>query len=79
MNNFINKSNLEFTDISSEEFREYVYPDDTHIRISNPLYLHVSSSGGHRIYDAQGMSHYIVKGWIHLFWKAKDGEPNFVK
>jgi hypothetical protein len=77
--NFINESGLEFTDISSEQFREYAFANDEILRIENPLKLHVSESGGHRIFDAQGNSFYVPKGWLHLRWQAKEGQPNFVK
>lgn len=77
--NFINESGLEFKDISSEEYRVYEWGNFASIRIENPLRLHVSESGGHRIFDAKGVSHYIPSGWIHIQWKAKEGQANFVK
>lgn len=76
--NFNNKSGLEFTDISSEQYRQYDFIGAA-IRIEQPLQLHVSESGGHRIFDVQGVSHYIPKGWIHLSWEVKENAPNFVK
>jgi hypothetical protein len=76
---FKNDSDLEFTDISSEAWREYRFESGAVVRIENPLRLNVSASGGHRIFDAQGESHYIPFGWIHLRWEAKPGEPNFVR
>jgi hypothetical protein len=33
--------------------------------------LSVSSSGGHRIFSADGQSHYIPSGWIHLTWTPR--------
>lgn len=78
---FINESTNKFVDISSELTRTYVFPngDSTvDVTIYNPTHLSVSTSG-HRIFDAQGESHYIPKGWIHLKWKAKEGQPHFVK
>lgn len=74
-----NETGLEFTDISSEEYRVYHFTDGDRVTITAPLYLHVSQSGGHRVLDAQGLSHYIPPFWIHLYWKAKDGQPHFVK
>jgi len=71
-----NDTELIFTDISSEEYREYLFPQGASVLIQNPTHLHVSKSGGHRILDANGVSHYVPKGWIHLRWK---GTPNFVK
>lgn len=79
MSEFNNKSGLEFTDISSEEFRQYDFGDHRHVRINAPLQLHVSPSGGHRVFDSKGVSHYIPPTWYHLYWKAKDGQPHFVK
>lgn len=76
---FKNESNNVFTDISSEEYREYHFSGGELIRIDQPLKLNVSPSGGHRLYDASGVSHYIPKGWKHLKWKAWPGLPNFVK
>lgn len=74
---FINKSGLEFIDISSEIYREYRFAN-LNVRIENPLRLCISDHG-HRIYDGQGISHYIPKGWYQLSWKVKEGCPNFVK
>jgi len=76
---FINGTDLVFTDISSEDFRVYEFEAMNLVRIEKPLRLHVSASGGHRIFDAQGFSHYIPSGWRRLMWKAKPGQPNFVK
>ncbi|WP_174278268.1 hypothetical protein [Sphingomonas bacterium] len=76
---FINESDLSFADISSERWREYRFAGGDAIRIEQPLKLHVSESRGHRIFDAEGRSHYIPWGWIHLSWEAKDGAPNFVR
>jgi hypothetical protein len=76
---FNNQSDLDFADISSELWREYRFLNGETVRIEAPLKLNVSNSGGHRIFDADGVSHYIPAGWIHLMWEAKDGAPNFVK
>jgi len=76
---FVNASDLAFDDVSSEQWREYHFADGNRIRIENPLKLNVSASGGHRLYDAQGRSHYIPTGWIHLEWETKPGQPNFVR
>jgi len=51
---FVNKSDLEFKDISSELYREYTFPGKEKIRIDSPLKIHVSESGGHRVFDASG-------------------------
>lgn len=76
---FKNESDLVFSDISSEAWREYHFESGAKVRIDGPQRLHVSDSGGHRIFDSQGLSHYIPKGWIHLIWETKPGHPNFVR
>ena len=76
---FNNATNLAFTDISSEQWRVYQFLGGDVVRIEQPLRLNVSDSGGHRIFDAEGFSHYIPAGWVHLKWAVKDGCPNFVK
>lgn len=70
-------TNLKFTDISSEQWRVYRFAD-YQVHIDKPLALNVSRSGGHRIWDEMGISHYIPRGWHHLSWLSKLGEPNFV-
>ncbi len=75
---FINKSNLKFTDISSEKWRTYIFPSGMQVSINEPLHLNVSKTGGHRIFDNFGRSHYIQPGWYHLYWEVKDKRPNFV-
>lgn len=77
MAEFKNGTDLKFSDISSEQFREYTFPMGV-VRIENPLQLNVSKNG-HRVYDGQGTSHYIPQGWIHLKWQVREGQPNFVK
>lgn len=67
-----------FNDISSEEFRVYEFPNGETVRIEAPAVLAVSASGGHRVLDGAGISHYVPTGWHHLYWKAKDGNPAFV-
>ena len=76
---FDNQSGLKFIDISSEHYREYDWGDGRKIRIEQPIHLNVSASGGHRVWDEENVSHYIPKGWIHLSWSPKNGQPNFVK
>jgi hypothetical protein len=74
-----NESERKFSDISSEFSREYVYPagvgtSTISVHIDCPIGLHVSKSG-HYIIDAQGTTHYVPFGFIHLHWKA---DPNIV-
>lgn len=73
-----NESGLEFRDISTEKYRTYDWLDGSKITITNPVYLNVSDNG-HRVFDRLGISHYIPKGWRHLYWEVFDGQPNFVK
>ena len=70
------KAALEFKDISTEQYREYLFPDMT-IVIDAPEKLNVSASGGHRIVDVTGQSHYIPPGWRRLSWRVKPGAPEF--
>jgi hypothetical protein len=77
---FRNRSNLEFSDISSEVYREYSFASDgktVKVRIDAPLKLAVSTSGGHRVFDAAGVSHYIPPQWHHLKWEVKEGKAHF--
>ena len=74
---FRNESGLDFRDISTEEWREYVFSDGCAVRIEAPLRLYVSESG-HRVWGADGVSHYVPRGWVHLKWLAKDGTPSQV-
>lgn len=73
---FRNNSNLEFRELTDEEYRVYVFPD-MEIKINEPLWLNVSPSGGHRIFDSNGISNYIPSGWRRLYWVVKEGKPHF--
>lgn len=77
---FVNDSGRVFDDVSSEEFRQYNFPNGGIYIVENPLMLNVSGSGGHRLFDAQGLSHYVQpqEGWS-IVWKARRKQPNFVK
>lgn len=70
---------MEFKDISNEFHRTYTFFKEgqlVKITIDLPMKVNVSESGGHRVLDSQGVSHYIPSGWIHLEWKVvKDTEP----
>lgn len=65
---------LYWRDISTEEYRIYIFPNDEKVIINKPKQISVSKNG-HRIIDSEGLSHYIPSGWIHLYWK---GDPPFV-
>ena len=75
---FRNTARIDFTDISAEAWREYHFPGGDVLRIDEPLKLSVSDSGGHRLFDAAGKSHYVAPKWFSITWQAKDGQPNFV-
>lgn len=79
MTEFRNGTELKFTDISSEKWREYVFEQGKTIFVDKPLQLHVSKGGGHRIYSEDGLSRYVAPGWLEIVWEVKDGEPHFVK
>jgi hypothetical protein len=73
-----NESGLAFTDISTEEYRVYDF-GTFQVKIEGPVALNVSKSGGHRVLDGAGVSHYIPPRWVHLSWRAKPNAPHFVK
>ena len=58
----------------------YHFSSGTELEVWNPKYLHVSESGGHRLFTEDGKSYYIraCEGW-YIEWKAKPGFPHFVK
>lgn len=74
-----NESKSTFEDISSEEARTYYFPGGDVITIASPIALSVAKSGGHRLLDGYGSSHYIPRGWIHIKWTVKEDAPHFVK
>lgn len=76
---------LEFSDISAEKYREYVYviparfpqvkPAEWVFRIDDPIGLHVSASGGHRVFTPE-QSFYVQPGWKIIRWENdKDTGP----
>jgi hypothetical protein len=71
----------EWTDISSELYRTYIFSDSVRLTIDTPLRLLVSESGGHRVFSAEsgGKCYYISPNWIAIEWKVAEGKPHFVK
>lgn len=67
----------DWKDIDDEKWRVYVFPGGDEVEIVAPLKIHVSESGGHRIFDAEGFCHYIPSGWIHIAWLAKKEQAHF--
>lgn len=51
---------MQFTDISMETYREYVYDSGFILRVENPQWLCIRPSGNHRLIDAQGVSHCVA-------------------
>ncbi len=74
----INKSEYDFIDISSEEYREYHFIGTDVLRLEEPQWLAISKSG-HRVLCKDGRSYFIANGWRYIEWKAKPGEPHFVR
>jgi hypothetical protein len=70
-----NESSNKFTDISSEEFREYNFGSKGFVRVEQPDWLSAGPNG-HRVVNHAGESFYIPSGWLNIRWKA---EPHFVK
>lgn len=63
--------------ISNESWRSYVYLDedgnDIEYTIFDPvtLYMKESDTDSHRVVDADGVCHYITKGWVAIRWPAE--------
>jgi hypothetical protein len=68
---------MKFDSLEDEFSRSYVFPNKEIVTIYAPVMLNVSESGGHRVLDNDGVSHYIPSGWIHLYWKVKKGTDPF--
>lgn len=67
----LTESGLHFKGIMDEKYREYIYADSSdRYHIDNPIALHVSASGGHRVLDGRGLSHYIAPGWRAIQWRS---------
>lgn len=64
----------QWKDISTEDYRVYHFPNSETLKIVKPVKLNVSESGGHRILDSAGVSHYIPTGYLYISWLA---EPPF--
>lgn len=73
---FIDASSSEWTDISSEAYRTYIYPEGVEYSVVGPLLISISESGD-RIFDDRGDSHWIHPGYVSITWRAKPGKPNF--
>lgn len=74
-----NESTNIFSDISSEQYRIYNFPDKSYVTIVEPQFLSVSASGGHRVIDINQVCHYIPAGWNEIVWEVDEDKPHFVK
>lgn len=66
-----------FKDVSAEIERTYHYPDGGKATFISPLRLHVSASGGHRLYLADDTCVYLKNDWRYITWKVRDGANHF--
>jgi len=64
-------------DISSEQFREYVYGDGRVFTVDRPAMLFIVG-GSHRVIDIHGMTHRPERNSVGIRWKARPGQPLFV-
>jgi hypothetical protein len=60
----------EWKDISSEEYRIYVYTGFDVIRVEKPVALAISKSNTHRVVNAEGESFIIPPEWLCIRFKA---------
>jgi len=74
-----NMTDREFTDISSEAWREYILTDGTCLEITNPQWLHISDSG-HYVVDSINRVYFVPHASIFTMqWQVKSGHPHFGK
>lgn len=67
-------------EITTEEYREYRYGDGTSYRIDRPVRLWWKRDEGgdsHRVLDAEGVTHYPIRGWVAITWKAPSEPVSF--
>ena len=61
-------------DISTEDWREYVYGDGSAYRIEKPKRLLVKDRenlpDSHRVVDENGVTHYPNPTWVAVRWEA---------
>ena len=74
---FSHTTDLVFRDLTTEEYREYMYNNGGVMRILQPWKLAISKSGNHRVATQDGFSYIIVPGWIAIRVKKKAGAPSF--
>ena len=80
LKSFKNGTKHKFDDISAEMYRTYYYPDGSQEKIEGPLLLNANfGTGGHRLFDVIGDSHYMRGGWNRITWRVYEGEDHFSK
>jgi len=85
--NSLPKSDLDWKDISDEQWRSYTFPTESGlatITVHNPKLLSIKAplfgktgGGSHRIVCMDGSSYYITYGWLSINWQVKDGKEPF--
>lgn len=70
-------TDLEFKDISTEVYREYMYSNGGVLRVEKPIQIAISRSGNHRIITEDGMSYIVAPQWLAIRFKVKPGAANF--
>lgn len=78
--NFINNTDIKFTDISGKKTLEYHFPNGSHITINKPIFLSILPTGENLIYD-QDSNCYKIRpkiGWWKK-WQVFEGQPHFTE
>jgi hypothetical protein len=65
-----------YKDISSEEWREYIFSNNDILRIDFPVGLNVGKNG-HRVFNEEGISYYIPNHYTAIRFKSKANKPPF--
>lgn len=73
----IGEKDITGIDISSEQFREYVYGDGRIFRVERPSMLFIVG-GTHRVVDVYGVTHRPERSYAGIRWQARPGQPVFV-
>lgn len=74
----LDKTRLNFKNITNEEYRIYRFPGGEYVRVNGGLWLD-DSEPEHKIIDSKDFCHIIASGWLRVKWKVKSAEyPHFV-
>lgn len=78
--NFINKSGVEFTDVTCKSRIIYNFPTGQSVDIKNPVYMATLPTGVNLVYDADGMCYKIrpAIGWWKT-WETRSGCAHFIR